>query len=298
MERNSGTSTIDYPVGGAGAIVDALVRGIEKYGGKVLLSTPVDSILVEEGKATGVRVRKSKYPRTIRAKRAVISNASVWDTAQLLSNSSVNDSVLDTWKNTPRTGSFMHLHIGIDSSGLPEDLECHHLFVNSWNDLEAPQNVCIASIPSVFDPSLAPEGKAIIHAYTAGNEPWEIWENVAPGTPEYKQLKQERTQCLWHALEKVIPDVRARAEVVLEGSPRTHAKFLRRHKGTYGPAISAQNGSFPGPSTPIDGLYRCGDSCQPGMFGDLCSSVEFICMQFGCMLGRRNLHLIELYLSM
>ncbi len=40
---------------------------------------------------------------------------------------------------------------------------------------------------------------------------------------------------------------------------------FRRYKGTYGPAISARTGSFPGPATPLPGLYRCGDSCQPGI---------------------------------
>ena len=28
---------------------------------------------------------------------------------------------------------------GIDADGLPPDLECHHLFVNSWENLDAPQ---------------------------------------------------------------------------------------------------------------------------------------------------------------
>ena len=49
---------------------------------------------------------------------------------------------------------------GIDAEGMPPDLDCHHLVVNSWADLEAPQNVCIASIPTVFDPSLAPPVRA------------------------------------------------------------------------------------------------------------------------------------------
>ena len=42
----------------------------------------------------------------------------------------------------------------------------------------------------------------------------------------------------------------------IAGSPLTHARFLNRYKGTYGPAISAASGSFPGPKTPIKGLYR------------------------------------------
>ena len=37
---------------------------------------------------------------------------------------------------TPRTGSFMHLHLGIDATGLPADLDIHHLVVNQWDDIE------------------------------------------------------------------------------------------------------------------------------------------------------------------
>ena len=49
MERNSGNSTIDYPIDGSKGIVDALVRGIEKYGGRVMLRARVEEVLVEGG---------------------------------------------------------------------------------------------------------------------------------------------------------------------------------------------------------------------------------------------------------
>jgi phytoene dehydrogenase-like protein len=49
------------------------------------------------------------------------------------------------------------------------------------------------------------------------------------------------------------------------GTPLTHERFLRRHRGSYGPAISARSGTFPGPKTPVPGLYACGDSTMPGI---------------------------------
>jgi phytoene dehydrogenase-like protein len=67
------------------------------------------------------------------------------------------------------------------------------------------------------------------------------------------------------ALERFIPDVRQRAELVLVGTPLTHERFLRRHRGSYGPAISAAGGTWPGNSTPVPGLTVCGDSCMPGI---------------------------------
>ena len=37
------------------------------------------------------------------------------------------------------------------------------------------------------------------------------------------------------AVRKLIPDIDSRVEVSLVGTPLTHERFLRRHRGTYGP---------------------------------------------------------------
>ncbi|KAL4428462.1 hypothetical protein ABPG75_002551 [Micractinium tetrahymenae] len=269
LERNSGHSTIDFPFGGSSTIVDALVRGIQKHGGRVLLRSHVDEIVVEGSRAAGVRLRGNRAPggrpEVIRARKAVVSNASVWDTQRLLPEGAVPASFRQQSLDTPRTGSFVHLHLGVDATGLPQGLEMHHLVANRWSDFEAPQNVINICIPTVYDPSLAPPGKHLVHAYTAGNEPYEVWEGLQRGSKEYQAMKEERAKPLWAALERVIPDIRERTSLTLVGTPLTHERFLRRYKGTYGPAISARTGSFPGPSTPLPRLYRCGDSCQPGI---------------------------------
>lgn len=48
-------------------------------------------------------------------------------------------------------------------------------------------------------------------------------------------------------------------------TPLTHQRFLRRYRGSYGPAIQAGKGDFPFPGTPVKGLLLCGDSCFPGI---------------------------------
>ena len=45
------------PVGGSGALVDALVRCLQFYGAEVRTETEVEKVLVTGGKATGVRIR-------------------------------------------------------------------------------------------------------------------------------------------------------------------------------------------------------------------------------------------------
>lgn len=51
----------------------------------------------------------------IRAKKAVVSNASMWDTLNLLPKEVVPKSFLDRTKTTPQCESFMHLHLGFDA---------------------------------------------------------------------------------------------------------------------------------------------------------------------------------------
>lgn len=53
----------------------------------MLLRCHVESVLMEGGRAAGVRLRPRKQgaaPEVIRARRAVVSNASGWDTQKLL----------------------------------------------------------------------------------------------------------------------------------------------------------------------------------------------------------------------
>jgi phytoene dehydrogenase-like protein len=254
---------LDYPIGGSGALVNALVEGLERHGGKLMLAAHVEQVLVEGDRAVGVRLRNGEE---IRAEKAVISGTSVWDTLKLLPEKSVSEKFRTQRQAIPECDSFMHLHLGIDGQGLPSNLACHYIVVKSWEKcITAPQNVVLISIPSILDPSLAPPGKHVIHVYTPGNEPYTLWQGMDRKSPEYAQQKRLRAEVMWQALERIIPDIRSRCKVNLVGTPLTHERFLRRHRGSYGPAIKAGVGMFPGPGTPLPGLMCCGDSTFPGI---------------------------------
>ena len=114
----------------------------------------------------------------------------------------------------------------------------------------------------------------MIHAYTAGNEPWDAWADFAPGGARhgdkdaYAARKEERAAPIFEAIARRAPDARAAAVVEQIASPLTHARFLRRHRGNYGPAIGAGNAAgleFPPVTTPLPGFFRCGDSTTAGI---------------------------------
>jgi len=253
--------TLDYPMGGSAALVNTLVRGLERRGGELLLNAHVDRIVVKNRRAIGVQLRGGSEIRA----GYVVTNASIWDSLKLLPPDTLPRKFRRQRQATPECDSFMHLHLGIDGTNLP-DLACHSIVVNDWEQgVRAPQNVVLVSIPSLLDSTLAPPGKQSIHVYTPGNEPYDLWQGLERGKPEYAAQKQQRAEVMWQALERIIPDIRQRCELTLVGTPLTHERFLRRHRGSYGPAISAAQGMFPTGTTPLKGLFCCGDSTFPGI---------------------------------
>ena len=247
----------EFPKGGAEEITNALARAVTKRGGDIRLKSHVDRVLIEDGAAVGVRLKSGEEVRA----PVVLSNASVWDTYNhLIPPGAVPQKEREEAIGTPHSESFMHLHLGIRADGLDlSELGGHHVVVrDETKPIDEPGNVCMISIATVWEPDMAPEGYHCVHAYTM--EQFDGWERGQG----YEAKKIERSAKLYEALERIIPDVRDRVELEMIGSPLTHQRWMRRHKGTYGAAIRAPE-MFPGPATGVKGLYRVGDSCAPGV---------------------------------
>jgi choline dehydrogenase-like flavoprotein len=89
-------------MGGSESVINALIRGLNKHGGNLMLRSHVEQIVMENGRAAGVALRprassgsstpggsdssssNTRPTEFIRARKGVISNASVWDTHKLL----------------------------------------------------------------------------------------------------------------------------------------------------------------------------------------------------------------------
>mmetsp|Transcript_32057 Transcript_32057/g.47822 ORF Transcript_32057/g.47822 Transcript_32057/m.47822 type:complete len:623 (-) Transcript_32057:169-2037(-) len=278
--------TLDFPKGGSGAIVEALVRAVEKHEhGRVCVNCHVDEILVEDGRACGVKLSDGSI---IKAKKAVVSNADPYVTSKLISKARADgktsdefNEYLDKLTNTnadtggiPELKSFIHIHAGIDATGLPEnpsaDFPAQWAVVRDWDapeGVESPRNIVLCSMPSLIDPTLAPEGKHVLHAYVPATEPYEWWKGLDRTSEEYKKKKEEAADFLWSAIEEYVPNARDRAVegTVQIGTPLTHERFLRRTNGAYGPRVEAGKQTLPGHKTPLDGLLLTGDYTFPGI---------------------------------
>ncbi len=253
-------AALDYPVGGSAAVADALVQGLQRHGGHLRCNARVTGLLLDGDRTVGVALSNGEEIHA----DAVVSNADIWSTLDLLPEGAALQ-----WRHqraaTPACRSFLHLHLGFDASGL-EDLPIHTVWVGDWErGIDAERNALVFSIPSVLDPTMAPEGHHVLHGYSPANEPWEPWGDLVRGSDSYVAFKRQRCEVFWNVLEQRIPDIRDRTTVVMEGSPLSHRRFLNAHNGSYGPALSAAKGLFPGVTTPLTGLWLCGASAFPGI---------------------------------
>lgn len=66
-------------------------RGIKKRGGRVMLNAHVDEVIIEGGRARGVSLQGGSR---VLASKAVVSNASLWDTQRLLPASAVTPKMI------------------------------------------------------------------------------------------------------------------------------------------------------------------------------------------------------------
>ncbi|TVQ24672.1 MAG: carotene isomerase [Leptolyngbya sp. DLM2.Bin15] len=251
---------INYPKGGVGKIAETLVEGLEKAGSQILYKARVNEIVVEQGRAVGVRLASGEV---LRAKR-IVSNATRWDTFEKLMPATPLPPKEARWQQRYRKSpSFLSLHLGVRADVVPADADCHHIIVDDWQQMEDAYGTLFLSIPTLLDPDLAPPGYHIFHSFTPC---WiEDWQGLSPS--DYEAKKEAIAADMIQRLETIFPGLSAALDYQEIGTPRTHRRFLGRDDGTYGPIPSKKLLGLlgmPFNRTSIPGLYCVGDSTFPG----------------------------------
>jgi prolycopene isomerase len=156
-----------YHVGGYGKVAEEAARYIEEHGGTFLTGARVEEIVVEDGRAVGIRTAEREYRAPV-----VISNAGIQPTVLKL----VPDGAFEE-EYTKRVES---LEPGLGMVGvryfLDEPVLDTGMIVafsdDSWWDTERYEAVQLgrwpevplvfAAVTTAYDPSLAPEGNQVV----------------------------------------------------------------------------------------------------------------------------------------
>jgi phytoene desaturase len=255
-----------HPVGGCGAVTQAMARIAENMGVKILRDTPVEEMLFEGRKVVGVRTDKE----TLQAE-AVVVNADFAQAMQRL----VPNRLRKRWtderieKKQFSCSTFM-LYLGIE--GRYDDVKHHTIYLSK--DYE--QNLCdiekdhklttvdpsfYVQNASVTDDTLAPKGMSTLYV-------------LLPVTHENANVDWKRQEESFRAMalkqmEKIgITDVERRIRVERRHTPATWNSEFHLHLGaTFSMAHSLKQMLHLRPHNrfeDLDGVYLVGGGTHPG----------------------------------
>ncbi len=162
LEREWG---VHFAMGGTGAIIDALIRLIEELGGQLHLSSEVEEILVERGRAIGVRLADGSEHRADH----VISNAeAAYTYTQLVPAEHRRRNSDARYRRTEYSMSLFVIYFGTKRRYLDSGLAHHNIILGKRykgllddifrRKVLADDFSLYLHMPTVTDPSLAPEG--------------------------------------------------------------------------------------------------------------------------------------------
>ena len=188
---------IARPRGGSGVLSEALGRAIEANGGSIFTDAPVDQILIESRRATGVRIGDHIYTG-----RAVLAGAHILETFGRLVEPEHRPAGLDGVRTGNGFGAILRLaldrpvrylaHPGPEARrGLQLICKNRHQIHRAYGDYLAGRPAedppIVAMTFSAVDPSLAPPGGEVLWLW-GQYYPYELaeshWDDIGPAVAD------------------------------------------------------------------------------------------------------------------
>ncbi len=263
-----------YPVGGPSAIAPAAARVIASSGGAVYTNASVDRVVIDGGRATGVRMRSGQVIEA----PIVISDAGVPATFfKLLSAREANATGLPKKiREVGPSSAHLCLHLGFRHTDAELGLEGTNLwiyadgdheeaFARFAEDPEAPIPLAYVSFPSAKDPSFQSRhpGRATVVVITFARMEWFArWDRtrwMRRGS-RYEAFKASLSSRLLDIVLRRLPQLRGKIDHMELSTPLSTRFFTGHEAGEmYGLAHTPARFRLPiRAETAIPGLYLTG----------------------------------------
>lgn len=259
-------STLDegsaYARGSYQTVADAFVTALQRYGGEFVPNTWVQRILVEDGRVTGVDLGGG---RVVHAPVVVSAGDARQTYEELVGPEHLPDKFMRRFRRLQPSLSAVAVYAAtsLDLTAMGAD---HETYLNrhwdheeTYRDIQAgrPGGLWI-NVPTVTDPSLAPEGEHLVIATSLA--PYDI------GRP-WADEREPFTEAMVDEIDGVFPGFAEHITHLETATPETFVRFARLSEGAiYGWANTPQQAGTKRPHqhSPIEGLYLAGHWSQPG----------------------------------
>lgn len=266
-----------YPKGGGTSLPRAHIRALKKHGGELHVRTGVAEIVIERGRATGVRLQNG---RSVTAK-TIISNADPAMTfGRLVDERHQSSRLKRKLSRTQYSVSALSLFMAAKFDARALGLDSGNYWLYSHNDVDkiyrqglTPWGPEISEVPGMFltittlkDPSKDYDGVHTMEAFAfISHDAFKKWNQTKLSErPEaYLKLKQLYQDKMLKKLEQRIPGLRDKLVFSSLGTPLTKSHFCAAEEGNlYGTSkIRSQVGPLSYQvTTEFENLYLCGAS--------------------------------------
>jgi phytoene desaturase len=265
-----------YPRGGGHAIPDALIRQIESLGGELRLGSEVERILIEGGRAIGVRLADGSELRA----DIVVSNADAGVTwGRLVAAEHQGARLRRRIARMRYSVSTLSLFLAVDMDLRAVGIDSGNVWYSRTPDVDEAyrlaetDDLSYRAFPGLFfnattlkDPSLRSDGLHTVEAMAVATpRAFAKWRGSRPGQrpADYLQLKEQLSLRILEEIERFLPGFSKRVVFRSLGTPLTNMHFLHASEGgIYGTEKTLRNlGPFGFPvRTHIAGLFQCGAS--------------------------------------
>lgn len=222
------TKDSGFPRGGSLSFARSIEQRYTNLGGKIHYSTKIKKILVENNKAVGILLEDG---REVKAD-IVISAADGYSTIfQMLDSQFTNKKIRHLYEDEPVTPSLLQVSVGVDME-LSGDLGS----VEYLYELEEPimiageEKKCLLVRNYAFDPTFAPAGKSTLTVAFPSDSAY--WEEIYSDKGKYNQEKKNVESRVISSLEKIIPGIKEKIEVVDVSTPMTIIRYTNNWKGS------------------------------------------------------------------
>ena len=230
--------------GGPASLAERLAESIKRSGGSVRLNSPVLRLAYDEaGRAIGVDLLSGE---TVVAKKAIISNLTIWDTyGKLVGLNRTPPEIKKHLKTLHGTGVYV-VYASLEEMAV-ERLPSERMLVK---DDEGEFTFAIAAHG-------APAGKRAVTMTTRTEvEPWFSYQS---SEEDYEEWDQEALEHFWTRLHAALPELGGDIEIIETANPRTYYDSTRRKLGM----VLGVEPSREGPQTVLPNLFIVGDTVSP-----------------------------------
>lgn len=220
-----------FPRGGSAKFAENIEKRFLELGGTIKKSNEVEEIIVENKKATGVRLKDG----SVDCADVIVPACDAHHLFDNLLKGKFQDRRLSSRFNNPKIypiSSSLNLSFGVDYdlSEIPKNYifgtDDYVIGDISYNSLSI-KHYC-------HEPSFGPKGKSVLSVvFLTGYSDYEVWKDYYADKEKYKQKKKEIEDIVKALIIKKFPYLEGKIELLDFVTPVTYERYCNSYRGSW-----------------------------------------------------------------